>query len=59
MGNFTIFDIFMIPFQLMIIFFTLYYFFISWFGLFGKKKEVMDETKYWYLEGNKIIRGLL
>ena len=30
----------MIPLQLLIIFFTLYYFFVSWFGLFGKKKEV-------------------
>ena len=47
MSNFTYFDIFMIPFQLMIIFFTIYYFFISWFGLFGKKKEVKiyDEIK--------------
>lgn len=34
------FDVLMIPFQLAIIFFTVYYFFISWFGLFGKKKEV-------------------
>lgn len=38
--NFTIFDLVMIPLQLMIIFFTVYYFIISWFGLFGKKKEV-------------------
>lgn len=47
MKGFTYFDIFMIPFQLMIIFFTIYYFFISWFGLFGKKKEVKiyDEIK--------------
>lgn len=47
MTNYTYFDIFMIPFQLMIIFFTIYYFFISWFGLFGKKKEVKiyDEIK--------------
>lgn len=33
-------DIIMIPFQVLIVFFTVYYFFISWFGLFGKKKEV-------------------
>lgn len=33
-------DIIMIPFQALIVFFTVYYFFISWFGLFGKKKEV-------------------
>lgn len=41
------FDIIMIPLQLVIIFFTVYYFFISWFGLFGKKKEVKiyDESK--------------
>ncbi len=40
-------DIIMIPLQLLIIFFTVYYFFISWFGLFGKKKEVKvyDESK--------------
>ena len=37
---YTAFDIIMIPLQLLIIFFTLYYFFVSWFGLFGKKKEV-------------------
>lgn len=36
----TYFDIIMIPLQILIIFFTLYYFFVSWFGLFGKKKEV-------------------
>ena len=44
---YTIFDIVMIPLQLLIIFFTLYYFFVSWFGLFGKKKEVKiyDESK--------------
>lgn len=47
MPHFTIFDIFMIPFQLMIVFFTVYYFVISWFGLFGKKREVKiyDESK--------------
>ncbi len=41
------FDIIMIPLQLLVIFFTIYYFFISWFGLFGKKKEVKiyDECK--------------
>lgn len=39
-NNFTYFDIIMVPFQLMIIFFTIYYFAISWFGLFGKKREV-------------------
>lgn len=33
-------DIIMIPFQALIVFFTVYYFVISWFGLFGKKKEV-------------------
>ena len=32
----TYFDIIMIPLQLLIIFFTVYYFVISWFGLFGK-----------------------
>ena len=37
---YTAFDIIMIPLRLLIIFFTLYYFFVSWFGLFGKKKEV-------------------
>lgn len=37
---YTAFDIIMIPLQLLIIFFTLYYFFVSWFGLFGEKKEV-------------------
>ena len=44
---YTYFDIIMIPLQLLIIFFTVYYFFISWFGLFGKKKEVKiyDESK--------------
>lgn len=43
----TYFDIIMIPLQLLIIFFTVYYFVISWFGLFGKKKEVKiyDEKK--------------
>lgn len=33
------FDIVMIPLQLLIVFFTIYYFVISWFGLFGKMKE--------------------
>ncbi len=43
----TYFDIIMIPLQFLIIFFTVYYFVISWFGLFGKKKEVKiyDESK--------------
>lgn len=43
----TYFDIIMIPLQLLIIFFTVYYFVISWFGLFGKKKKVKiyDERK--------------
>ena len=47
MPDFKLFDIFMIPFQLMIVFFTVYYFVISWFGLFGKKREVKiyDESK--------------
>lgn len=41
------FDLFMIPLQLLIVFFTIYYFVISWFGLFGKMKEVkeVDENK--------------
>ena len=37
---YTYFDIIMIPVQLLIMFFTIYYFGLSWFGLFGKKKEV-------------------
>lgn len=36
------FDLFMIPLQLLIVFFTIYYFVISWFGLFGKMKEVKE-----------------
>lgn len=41
------FDFIMIPLQLLLIFFTIYYFTIAWFGLFGKKKEVKiyDESK--------------
>ncbi len=44
---FNYFDIIMIPLQLLIIFFTVYYFVVSWFGLFGKKKEtkIYDESK--------------
>lgn len=37
---FSYFDIIMIPLQVIIAFFTIYYFTVSWFGLFGKKKEV-------------------
>ena len=33
------FDVVMIPLQLIIVFFTIYYFVVSWFGLFGKMKE--------------------
>ena len=33
------FDLIMIPLQLMIVFFTIYYFTISFFGIFGRKKE--------------------
>ena len=33
------FDIIMIPLQLLIVFFTIYYFTISFFGIFGRKKE--------------------
>jgi len=33
------FDIIMIPLQLMIVFFTIYYFTITFFGIFGTKKE--------------------
>ena len=32
------FDVVMIPLQLIIVFFTIYYFVVSWFGLFGKMK---------------------
>ena len=41
------FDLIMIPLQLLIVFFTIYYFVISWFGLFGKMKETKQfpETK--------------
>jgi cellulose synthase/poly-beta-1,6-N-acetylglucosamine synthase-like glycosyltransferase len=43
----TYFDYIMIPLQLLIVFFTIYYFTLSFFGLFGKKKEVKiyDEVK--------------
>ena len=33
------YDVVMIPLQLIIVFFTIYYFVVSWFGLFGKMKE--------------------
>jgi cellulose synthase/poly-beta-1,6-N-acetylglucosamine synthase-like glycosyltransferase len=33
------FDIIMIPLQLLIVFFTIYYFVISFFGIFGRRKE--------------------
>ena len=33
------YDVVMIPMQLIIVFFTIYYFVVSWFGLFGKMKE--------------------
>ena len=33
------FDIFMIPLQLLIVFFTVYYFVISFFGIFGRKRD--------------------
>lgn len=35
------YDVVMIPLQLIIVFFTIYYFVVSWFGLFGKMR---DET---------------
>jgi cellulose synthase/poly-beta-1,6-N-acetylglucosamine synthase-like glycosyltransferase len=43
----TYFDYVMIPLQLLIVFFTIYYFTLSFFGLFGKKKEtkIYDERK--------------
>lgn len=43
----TYFDYIMIPLQLLIVFFTIYYFTLSFFGLFGKKKEtkIYDEVK--------------
>ena len=43
----TYFDYFMIPLQFIIVFFTIYYFTISWFGLFGKRREtkIYDEQK--------------
>jgi hypothetical protein len=44
----TYFDYVMIPLQLLIVFFTIYYFTLSFFGLFGKKKEtkIYDEEKH-------------
>ena len=33
------YDVVMIPLQLIIVFFTIYYFVVSWFGLFGKMRE--------------------
>ena len=43
----TYFDYIMIPLQLLIVFFTIYYITLSFFGLFGKKKEtkIYDEVK--------------
>lgn len=38
----SVFDVVMIPLQLIIVFFTIYYFVISWFGLFGKMKQVKE-----------------
>ncbi len=40
----TYFDYVMIPLQLLIVFFTIYYFTLSFFGLFGKKKETKIYT---------------
>ena len=36
----TVFDVVMIPLQLLIVFFTIYYFVLSFFGLYYRKKEV-------------------
>ena len=36
----TYFDVIMVPLQLLIVFFTIYYFVLSFFGLCGKKREV-------------------
>jgi len=36
----TYFDLVMVPLQLLIVFFTIYYFVLSFFGLCGKKREV-------------------
>jgi len=38
------FDIFMIPLQLLIVFFTVYYFVISFFGIFGRKRDEKIKT---------------
>ena len=38
----SVFDVVMIPLQLVIVFFTIYYFVISWFGLFGKMRQVKE-----------------
>ena len=35
----TYFDLIMIPLQLLIVFFTIYYFTLSFFGLFGRRPE--------------------
>ncbi len=39
------FDIFMIPLQLLIVFFTIYYFVISFFGIFGRKRDEKIKTQ--------------
>ena len=41
----TYFDLIMIPLQLLIVFFTIYYFTLSFFGLFGRRPEeiIYDE----------------
>ena len=43
----TYFDLIMIPLQLLIVFFTIYYFTLSFFGLFGRRPEekIYDEQK--------------
>ena len=38
------FDLIMIPLQLLIVFFTIYYFVISFFGIFGRKPDVKIKT---------------
>ena len=43
----TYFDLIMIPLQLLIVFFTIYYFTLSFFGLFGRRPEekIYEEQK--------------
>lgn len=43
----TYFDLIMIPLQFLIVFFTIYYFTLSFFGLFGRRPEekIYDEQK--------------